>query len=197
MIEAYTNIPFIGEAYFYGRIAFLEFELRAWADMEAGPFRLDLDLRFTLNTRRGVDLLFTSTVEAGPLGAIDLYGEVRTVPVPSYNLNGTICANLIGLQVRGNFLTCAGALCPVDFYTGFELWARVGFMGEIMLAGSFLANGNDVAIKAKARLEIDFEKVHEASLPPSSPSPSLAGQLFLSMYIFVILLCLAYDSCAF
>ena len=197
LIEAYTNIPFIGEAYFYGRIAFLEFELRAWADMEAGPFRLDLDLRFTLNTRRGVDLLFTSTVEAGPLGAIDLYGEVRTVPVPSYNLNGTICANLIGLQVRGNFLTCAGALCPVDFYTGFELWARVGFMGEIMLAGSFLANGNDVAIKAKARLEIDFEKVHEASLPPSSPSPSLAGQLFLSMYIFVILLCLAYDSCAF
>ena len=79
--------------------------------------------------------------------------------MPAYNLNGTICANLIGLQVRGNFLTCAGAFCPVDFYTGFELWANVGFMGEIMLAGSFLADGNDVAIKANARVEIDFEKV--------------------------------------
>ena len=177
MIEAYTNIPFIGEAYFYGRIAFLEFELRAWADMVAGPFRLDLDLRFTLNTGRGVDLLFTSEVEAGPLGAIYLYGEIRTVPMPAYNLNGTICANLIGLQVRGNFLTCAGAFCPVDFYTGFELWANVGFMGEIMLAGSFLADGNDVAIKANARVEIDFEKVHNHSLPRSPTSSSLAGPL--------------------
>lgn len=104
MIEAHTILPLgMGEAYFMGKISFDGFELRAFIDFQVGPFTLDVTLEFLVRINI-IQLEFYANVEFGPFGTVSVYGLVTSSP-PSFMLNGTLCANLVGFRFSGFVMT--------------------------------------------------------------------------------------------
>ena len=205
LIEAKTVLPLgIGEAYFFGKISFAKFELRGHVIFQVGPFSLNANLEFVVSLSV-IQLEFNANMELGPLGAVAVHGKITSDP-PSFYLNGTLCVDLLGLQMSGYVITCAGGeQCEADGYFGFDLLSRVGFLGEIHLAGAIAVESGDVVVAGKARVEVDFGELASQIVDvviyliagSSSPAASLVGEglkWLFSLLDLVRFLEVSYDS---
>ena len=205
LIEALAKLPLgMGEAYFFGKITFSGFELRAYIDFQVGPFTLDVNLEFIVRLNL-VQLEFYANIEFGPFGSVSLYGIITSNP-PSYYLNGTLCVNLVGFQFSGFVLTCAGgADCPADGFFAFDIVAYIGFLGTVEMRGQIEASGSGVSVRGSARLELDFAELAVQLVDvviyiiagSSNPAASLIGvglKWLFGLFEFLKVVEIAYDS---